>query len=462
MFENVSVIFKLEEHLVSLAQANPAIAVILTFVLIVVGANVIVTQVLEFRKFLRGRWIHHWLAWVGLAAGLCAVLLLSINIVQSLKESTEPVPKIVEESTTVIGQPLRLQWTYQRPSSRFEIESSKDASFGQELKREGYRNGNLLQIESVNDTRYWRVRAVDSDNNKISGWSVPVRIAQYDSSLIRIQKTQFVSIYMSDSINEAFFKFEAKDANSTLKGYDVAIADEIVKNLNVKLGIAEPLGRTRIHVAWQELLSAPSSGRADMIISTITALTGREEKLGLKFSKPYYCTTQSLVYRSPMSSKLAVPQMIANKRVGAQSQTTSESLLKAFILEDQSVQSLPYKQTDDMIAALVNSQIDYGFTDTPFARAAQRSFRGLEIRELTDPIDFPNGAKPEQREEKYAIAVRAGESELINAINQIIDDMREGRLGELLEAAIRDFDSRSGRQTMSINKKNDPSDCRAN
>jgi predicted tellurium resistance membrane protein TerC len=50
MFENVSVIFKLEEHLVSLAQANPAIAVILTFVLIVVGANVIVTQVLEFRK----------------------------------------------------------------------------------------------------------------------------------------------------------------------------------------------------------------------------------------------------------------------------------------------------------------------------------------------------------------------------------------------------------------------------
>jgi ABC-type amino acid transport substrate-binding protein len=462
MFEQVSVIFKLEEHLLSLAKENPGLAVILIFALIVVGANVVISQIIEFRKLLRGGWLQHRAAWIALAAGLCVVLFLSFRIVDTLRESTEPVPKIVEDTTTVIGQPLRLQWTYQRPSSRFEVQSAKDASFTHDTRREGYRNGNLIQIASSNDTRYWRVRAVDPDNKKESGWSVPVRIAHYDSSLTRIQNTHFVTVYMSDSINEAFFKFEAKDANSTLKGYDVAIADEIVKNLNAKLRIAEPLHQARIHVAWQELLDAPGNGSADIIISTITAFAAREEKFGLKFSKPYYCTTYSLVSQSPQSAKLPLPQIVAGKRVGVQSETTSERLLADFMEEDKSVQSVPYKQTDDMIAALVNKKIDYGLTDTPFARAAQRSFRGLEVRELTDAADFPKLTKPESRQQRYAVAVRAGESELIGAIDQIIDDMREGRLAELRDAAVQEFNGRGGNPAIAVNKNGDPSDCRGN
>lgn len=460
MFEQVSVIFKLEEHLVSLARDHQGLAVILILILLIIGTNVVIAQAIELKKFIAGSWVRSRLFWIGAVAFIGAMLFLSVQIVGDLKESAEPVPKIVEDSTTAIGQPLRLQWTYQRPSSRFEIESSKNYSFSDDRKRQGYRNGNLLQVENVNDIRYWRVRAVDSDNRKLSGWSKPVQIANYDSSLIRIRKTGFVTVFMSDSINEAFFKFEMKDANSTLRGYDVAIANEVVRNLGSKLKIASPLNLTRIHVTWQELLSAPTDGRADMIISTITASSDREEKFGLKFSKPYYCTTQSIVSRSSLPAKPQVAQIIANRKIGAQSQTTSENLLKEFVSENPGVQSVTFKQTDDMISALMSGQIDYGFTDTPFARAAQKIFRGLEVRELIEPSDFPKAAKAEEREQKYAIAVRAGEDELIAAIDQIVDGMREHRLSELVAAAVRDFSSRGGPQDV-VTKHSDPSNCRA-
>ena len=461
MLDNVSVLFKLEEQLLALVKANPGLAVALVFVILLVGANIAVTQILEFRKYLHGQWLRRPLAWVGLAAGACVVLVLSTGIVRVLRESTEPVPALEEEPpTTFVGVPLRLQWSYVRQAPRFEIQSSKDASFAQEVRQEGYRNGSMIRVNGINASRYWRVRAVDSANAKMSGWSAPIKIDHYDSSLIRIQKTGLVSIYMSDSINEAFFKFEAKDVNSTLKGYDVAIADEITKNLGPKLGIKEPLKPVRLHVAWQDLLDAPASGKADIIISTITAFPEREAQFGLKFSRPYYCTTHSLVYRAPQKANLPVPQLIAGKRVGVQSKTTSEALLKEFIAENSAIQAVPFKQTDEVISALVGNKIDYGFTDTQFARAAQPSYQGVEVRELIDPADFPSATKPERRTQKYAIAVRAGETELIDAIDQIIDEMRKDRLGELLEAAVREFNVRLGRPAMSVGKQDDPSTCR--
>lgn len=70
--------------------------------------------------------------------------------------------------------------------------------------------------------------------------------------------------------------------------------------------------------------------------------------------------------------------------------------------------------------------------------------------------------KPESRQQRYAVAVRAGESELIGAIDQIIDDMREGRLAELRDAAVQEFNGRGGNPAIAVNKNGDPSDCRDN
>jgi ABC-type amino acid transport substrate-binding protein len=461
MLDKLSTILKGQEYFIVLARDYPVIAAIVVLGVIAIGANLIFSQIAEFRKIFQSQWIHSRVAKIGLPVAVCVAAVLSWEVVQVAKESLEPIPNMVPTKTaTFIGQPISLQWVYERQSPRFEIQSSKNESFSQDVRTEVYGYGNFVQIErEVNDVRYWRVRAVNSDDEKMSGWSYPIRIAHYDSTLTRIKKTGYVNVYMSNSFNQSFFKFVAKDLRS-LRGYDVAVIREIVKRLAAQLGIDTPLSSGPIHVAWAKLLDAPTEGLADIIISTITAAPGREAEFKIRFSKPYYCTTYSVIYRSPRSAQ-PIPQIIANKRVGAQESTTSEKLLNQFILEDKSIKPVTEKQAADAGSDLVNNRIDYGITDTQFALAEQKKYAApLEVRELIHPEDFPKGTAAEERVQKYAVAVRSEDTELIEAINKIIDEMRAKTLGELLDGAVKEFYSDRPRDAPLIDKTKDPSECR--
>jgi hypothetical protein len=80
--------------------------------------------------------------------------------------------------------------------------------------------------------------------------------------------------------------------------------------------------------------------------------------------------------------------------------------------------------TETLKNALLAGQIDFGITDTSFARSAQLDARldngidRLEIKEF-EPSDMPESMKSEQKQE-YGLAVRAGEIGLLDAINQTI------------------------------------------
>jgi ABC-type amino acid transport substrate-binding protein len=460
--DKLEAILKGQEYFIVLARDYPVIAAIVVLGVIAIGANLIFSQIAEFRKIFQSQWIHTRTAKIGLPVAVIAAAILSMEVVQIVRESIEPVPKMEPPSiATFISQPIRLQWVYERPSPNFEIQSSKNDSFSQDVRTESYLSGNFIQIvREVNDVRFWRVRAVNSDHEKISGWSKPIRIAQYNDTLTRFKKTGYINVYMSDSFNQSFFKFAAKDLKSPPRGYDVAVIREIVKRLPAQLGIDAPLSSGPIHVAWAKLLSAPTEGLADIIISTITAAPGRESEFKIRFSKPYYCTTYSVIYRPPRSAQ-PIPQMIANKRVGAQEGTTSEKLLNQFILEDSSIKLVTEKQAADAGSDLVNNRIDYGITDTQFALAEQRKYPSpLEVRELINPEDFPKGITAEERVQKYAIAVRSEDTVLIEAINKIIDEMRAKTLGELLDDAVKEFYSDRPRVAPLIDRTKDPSECR--
>ncbi|MEA3160560.1 MAG: polar amino acid transport system substrate-binding protein, partial [Gammaproteobacteria bacterium] len=395
-----------------------------------------------------------------LPIGFVAAVLLSAGVVQILRESTEPVPIIEQGPTAIfIDRPIRLQWNYERPSSAFEIQSSKYATFSQDVVPEGHWIGNFVEIErKVNGVRYWRVRAVNSDYEKISGWSHPVKITHYETTLARIKKTAYVNVYMSDSFNEAFFKFAAKGTKGPPRGYDVAIIDEIVKRLPARLGIDKPLTHRPIHVPWDKLLSTPKNGDADTIISTITMTDAREVRYSIKFSKPYYCTTHSVIYRPPISTQ-TLREMIANKRVGVQSGTTSEDLLRQFIKEDESIKLVSERQATGMGADILSNKIDYAITDTDFALEEKRKHGAkLEVRKLIFEGDFPRDTKLE-RVQKYALAVRAEDDELIQAINTIIDEMiRTKTLGALLQGAVKEFHTDPANAPV-IDITKDPSEC---
>jgi ABC-type amino acid transport substrate-binding protein len=469
ILEQFGAFFRLQAQLSSLSNNNPILAGMVIFVLIVIVANIAITQFIEFRNKFFGQWVHSRLAWTSLVVGFCAAALVSTSIVLNLRQAVAPVPTLVVESDTVMGRPLLLSWKYddtQKKALRFQVQSSKDAAFSDDVKDVGYRSGRSMLVGSVNDKRYWRVRAVDEGFRGISNWSRAIQITQYENSLKRIRETHSVNVYISNSFNQGFFLFEANDGKGTLTGYDVAVIDYVINRLPAYLGIDGPINYNPVPVDWEELLVAPKNGRADIIISTITSLSQREDSLSIKFSKPYYCTTQSLIFRPIQLSKPTV-QMIENKRVGVQRKTTSEDLIEKFRNDGSGsgkFKVVLYDEADLMIENIVKGEIHFGLTDTPFARAAELQYgtAALNFRELVKDEDFPKGIDPEQREEKYAIAVRAGEAKLIEAINRIIDEMREEKLGKLLQQAAEEFYKVSqSAHTPPIDRRKDPSECRS-
>jgi ABC-type amino acid transport substrate-binding protein len=64
-----------------------------------------------------------------------------------------------------------------------------------------------------------------------------------------------------------------------------------------------------------------------------------------------------------------------------------------------------YNEADEMIDDIARGKIQFGFTDTPFARAAELQYGTQEInfKELLHDEDFPPKIDKERRTEKYAV-----------------------------------------------------------
>jgi polar amino acid transport system substrate-binding protein len=466
ILEQFGAFFRLQDQLSSLSNSNPVAAWLVILVIAMFIANIAITQVIEFKNKYFGQWRHNRLAWAGLIVGVCLAGLVSAGVVLNLQQATAAVPTFDKDLDIVIGRPLLLKWNYTNKNARFEIQNSVDPAFKLDVvKTTG--DGAYFPAEHINGKRFWRVREVDANDRPVSPWSRSIAVVQYATSLKRIRETRHVSVYISNSLNEAFFKFDVrKDGKRKTKGYEIAIIDEIMSKLPHLLDIKEPLTYDLTPVSWDELLDAPRRGLADIIVSTITSFPERERDFSIKFSRSYYCTTQSLIYRSPLSSK-SVREMIEKKKVGVQRGTTSQEIMKKFREEFQADRKFElkddYDQAKSMVDALASHIIDVGLTDTPFARAAQLDHGSdvLALKELTKEEDFPSGTEQQRRVEKYAMAVRVGENELIDAIDKIVVEMGKEKLVDLLEKAAEEFYETKGgaRNLPMFDRKSDPSEC---
>jgi ABC-type amino acid transport substrate-binding protein len=197
-----------------------------------------------------------------------------------------------------------------------------------------------------------------------------------------------------------------------------------------------------IPVPWASLLDMPRQGRADFIVSSITRLESRERDFQIAFSEPYYCTTHALIYRTGTEER-PVPDMIAGKIVGVQEKTTNARVAEE-LLKVNKFQLLTFSNTETLIEALLQSKVDYGVSDIPFAMSARLGSRldgrdRLGFKEF-NKSDFPPTLPEDEQVENYAIALRAGEDALLKAINGVIAAAKtDGSLARLLAEAVQEF-----------------------
>src|SRR5262249_3878555 len=152
---------------------------------------------------------------------------------------------------------------------------------------------------------------------------------------------------VSDSREQGIFKFLYRDQ---FAGVEIDLTNFIAAELSSHF--RETIKASPRPVPWKELLKNIGDHRssADMGISTISKRNYREIGYGIKFSEPYYCTSQSLVFRVDQE-EASIIDMIRDKRVGYQEETTSENIVE-HLSKATSFRKVPYNEETQMFEAL--------------------------------------------------------------------------------------------------------------
>jgi polar amino acid transport system substrate-binding protein len=192
---------------------------------------------------------------------------------------------------------------------------------------------------------------------------------------------------------------EFVDASSKkIVGFDIDLMAEIAK--------AGGFTYTFKNTAWDGIFAGLSSGKYDAVMSSVTIT--EERKKEMDFSKPYINAGQILVV--PNATKgVKVLADLKGKTVGAQIGTTGS-------FEVEKVEGLKLKAYDEIGLAfedLMNGRIDGVVADTPVAAdfaLQNESYKG-KLKIVGDSFT----------DEYYGIAVKKGNTKVLEAINRGID-----------------------------------------
>ena len=195
-----------------------------------------------------------------------------------------------------------------------------------------------------------------------------------------------------------FPPFEFTDDDDNVIG----IEPDILAIICEKLGLTpEPYA-----VDFDSALVAPSSGKADAVVSGVTIK--EERKATMDFTIPYVTIVQGVVFKS--GSDITMDNL-GDKIIGVQSGTTGKDLAIDNFGEDHVV---AYDKYSLAFQALQNGQVDCIMVDDMVGAAYVKQIPGLEM--------ISTGYEPED----FAFGFAKGNSELVEAFNTelqaLIDD----------------------------------------
>lgn len=188
-------------------------------------------------------------------------------------------------------------------------------------------------------------------------------------------------------------------------GIDAEIAKAIADELGMELKIED--------MAFDSIIAAVSSGKADFGAAGLTVTPDREENVN--FSDTYAHATQVIIVTE--DSAIAGPDDLTGKKVGVQLGTTGD--IYADDIEDATVER--YNKGFEAVQALTQGKIDAVVIDGEPAKEFVKDAEGLKI--LDEAFT----------EEDYALAVAKDNDELLEKINKALGTLKEsGKLDEIV------------------------------
>ncbi len=211
--------------------------------------------------------------------------------------------------------------------------------------------------------------------------------------------------------NAAFDPFEYIGDDGEYAGFDIDLAKAIAAELGKELVIED--------IYFDGLLAALEVGTVDFIASALTMY--EERKAAADFTIPYYNAEQSVIVMEGYEGIKSFDDIV-DKKVAVQDATTGHFLALDTIGCDPA-NVAAFKASADTVLELMTGRVDCIIIDNAVAANFVKSFDGLA---LVEGLEMPP--------EEYGMAVKKGNTELLDALNAALTKlMEDGTYAALLE-----------------------------
>ncbi|MCI8404571.1 MAG: transporter substrate-binding domain-containing protein [Clostridia bacterium] len=205
--------------------------------------------------------------------------------------------------------------------------------------------------------------------------------------------------------NAAFPPFEFTTSAGLVgefDGIDVAIANNIAKSMDKELEVAD--------MEFDGLIAAVSTGKVDMVAAGMTA--NDERRQSVDFSDTYFVASQVMVVAPDNTDITKAEDLKNDKTVGVVLGYTGDGIVTddLQLAEDKIVRA---NRGLDIVQDVKNGKLDAVVIDSATGKALAEN-NGLKIVEDADAFEA----------EEYAIAVKKGNTELLDKINAVLADMK--------------------------------------
>lgn len=213
--------------------------------------------------------------------------------------------------------------------------------------------------------------------------------------------------------NATFPPYEYYDGNDVV-GIDAEIAAKIAEKLGLELEIQD--------MEFNSIITSVNQGKADM---GMAGMTVSEDRLkNVDFSDPYYSTTQVILVRSD-EAEITSSADLKGKTVGVQTGTTGDTYATDADKEHNHgiAEVKRYNKFMDATSDLIAGRLDAVIVDDfPADKLIERN--PDKIKKLDEELTG----------EDYAIAVPKGDTEMLNTVNEVLDELEEsGELDEIFD-----------------------------
>lgn len=215
--------------------------------------------------------------------------------------------------------------------------------------------------------------------------------------------------------NAEFPPFEELDENNKIVGFDIDLIKEIAKKMDVELEFQ--------NMEFDGVLAAVQSGTCDIAISGLTI--NEKRKQSVDFSDSYHETAQILIVKKDDSyytgtTKEAIDEQLKNQKIGVCVGYTGEAYANGDAdwgyagIEGADVKS--YDNLSLAITDLNNGAINAIIMDAPTAKDAVASDANkdkVKVIDVSLTVEY------------YGIAVKKGNSELLDKINDALKEIKD-------------------------------------